>query len=78
MKEYITRSHIGKRLLLTDRHTRIDRTEVEVLELSPSGKNVKLHNINAGTTYWQEADEDVIVEVLQSVVVNANDEPRRT
>ena len=60
----ITADDIGKRLLLTDRLTQVGRTEVEVLEMSPSGENVKLHNLEAGTRYWQETDEDVVLEVL--------------
>jgi hypothetical protein len=60
----ITKDHVGKRVLLTDRLTGSSRMEAEVLELSPSAENVKLRNLDAGTTFWQEIDEDEVLEVL--------------
>lgn len=60
----ITRDDVGKRLLLTDRITEIGRLEVEVLELSPSGENVKLRNLCVGSTFWQRTQDDVVVEEL--------------
>lgn len=62
--DMINALHVGKRLLLTDRFTYIPRTEVEVVELSPSGQNVKLKNPVVGTTYWTPVEDHRIVEEL--------------
>lgn len=64
MDNKITASHVGKRLLVTDRYTGIPRDEIEVLEVSPSGQHVKLKNLAARTTFWREADQYRIAEVL--------------
>ncbi len=56
MSQPIKPHHIGKRLLLTDGYTYIERDEVIVVELSPSGDNVKLRRPHGGEM-WQRNDE---------------------
>jgi len=66
MSKQITKSHIGKRLLLTDGYTRVEREEVIPIEISPSGEQVKLRSVDRGNTWWQDNDEwtTVILEEL--------------
>lgn len=62
----IKKEHIGKRLLITDGYTHVDRDEVLVVELSPSGKDVKLKSVDRGNSWWQDNDTwtTVVLEVL--------------
>ena len=56
MTHQIKPHHIGQRLLLTDGYTHMDRKEVVVLELSPSGDDVKVRYAS-GSTGWIDNDE---------------------
>ena len=64
--QIITKEHVGKRLLLTDGYTGRERTEVTVLELSPSLENVKVRYENSGSTAWRKNDiwDCHVLEVL--------------
>ena len=55
---------IGKRLLLTDRITQIQRSEWTLLEISPNGKVGKFRNELANTCFWTDLDDLVVVDVL--------------
>ena len=55
---------IGKRLLLTDRITRIQRSEWTLLEISPNGKVGKFRNELANTCFWTDLDDLVVMDVL--------------
>jgi hypothetical protein len=55
---------IGKRLLLTDRITRIQRSEWTLLEISPNGKVGKFRNELADTCFWTDLDHLVVMDVL--------------
>jgi hypothetical protein len=71
----ITKDDIEKRLLTTDRHTGIPLTEVEVIEISPSGENIKVRNMCVDTTYWIEKES---VRVVEELPANAGNEGRKT
>ncbi len=55
---------IDKRLLLTDRMTRIQRSEWTLLEISPNGKVGKFRNELADTCFWTDLDDLVVMDVL--------------
>jgi hypothetical protein len=77
MLEKITSAHLNKRLLICPQITRIGLTEVLVLEISPSGKNVKIHNLITDTKYWQSVEEWVIVDLLPDTLLALElDNPR--
>jgi len=62
--EYKWEQLIGKRLLLTDRMTRIQRSEWALLEISPNGKVGKFRNELANTRFWTDLDDLVVMDVL--------------
>lgn len=64
-KQPINRGHIGCRLLVTDGWTGIERTEIVVLELTPSGRYVKIKS--GDQTYWEDNDgwEIRILELME-------------
>ena len=64
MTEYKWEELIGKRLLLTDRITRIQRSEWTLLEISPNGKVGKFRNELADTSFWNDLDDLVVMDVL--------------
>ena len=55
---------IGKRLLLTDRITRIQRNEWTLLELNSNGRIGKFRNELANTCFWTDLDDLVVMDVL--------------
>ena len=55
---------IGKRLLLTDRITRIQRNEWTLLEISPNDEVGKFRNELADTCFWTDLDDHVVMDVL--------------
>ena len=59
----ITSKHLHRRLLLTDKH-QVSRIEATVLELSPSGEQVKLRNNIANAVFWCPVSDYLIVEEL--------------
>lgn len=62
----IGKFHVGKRLLLTDDTTRIQRNEWTLLELSPNGKTGKFRNeLHKACKFWTDLDELVLLEVLK-------------
>lgn len=56
-----------KRLLLTDRITRIKRSEWTLLEISPNGKVGKFRNELADTCFWTDLDDLVVMDVLHDM-----------
>ena len=64
MIEYKWKELKDKRLLLTDRITRIKRSEWTLLEISPNGKVGKFHNELADTCFWTDLDDLVVMDVL--------------
>jgi hypothetical protein len=64
MIEYKWEELIGKRLLLTDRITRIQRNEWTLLEISLNGKVGKFRNELANTCFWTDLDDLVVMDVL--------------
>jgi hypothetical protein len=54
----------GKRLLLTDRITRIQRNEWTLLELNSNGRIGKFRNELADTCFWTDLDDFVVMDVL--------------
>jgi len=64
VSEYKWEELIGKRLLLTDRITRIQRNEWTLLEISPNGKVGKFRNELADTCFWNDLDDLVVMDVL--------------
>jgi hypothetical protein len=54
----------GKRLLLTDTITRIQRNEWTLLEICPNGKVGKFRNELADTCFWTDLDDLVVMVVL--------------
>lgn len=64
MSEYKWKELIGKRLLLTDRITRIQRSEWTLLEISPKKKVGKFRNELADTCFWNDLDDLVVMDVL--------------
>lgn len=55
---------VGKRLLLTEKMTRIPRNEWTLLEISPSGKTAKFRNEIAVCQFWTDLDELMVMDVL--------------
>ena len=66
MTEYKWEELIGKRLLLTDGITRIQRNEWTLLEISPNGKVGKFRNELANTHFWTDLDDFIVMDVLPS------------
>lgn len=64
MNEYKWKELKGKRLLLTDRITRIKRSEWTLLEISPNGEVGKFRNELADTCFWTDLDDLVVMDVL--------------
>ena len=64
MSEYKWGKLKGKRLLLTDMITRIQRSEWTLLEISPNGKVGKFRNELADTCFWNDLDDLVVMDVL--------------
>ena len=71
MNEYKWEKLIGKRLLLTDRMTRIQRNEWTLLEISPNGEVGKFCNELTDprygyhyTRFWVDLDDFVVIDVL--------------
>jgi len=58
------REHIGKRLLIGRGYLTGDISEVEVLDVSPSGKYVKLKYLLSGFVDWQSTDRIMFIEEL--------------
>ena len=58
------KSLVGKRLLVTDAATRTARNEWKLLEVSPSGRRLKFHNIDADTKFWDDENDVVLLEIL--------------
>ena len=56
----------GKRLLLTDTITRIQRNEWTLLEICPNGKVGKFRNELADNCFWNDLDSLVVMDVLPS------------
>lgn len=54
----------GKRLLLTDSITRIQRNEWTLLEISPNGKLAKFRNELSDCQFWTDLDELIVVDML--------------
>lgn len=55
---------VGKRLLLTEKTTRIPRNEWTLIEISPSGKTAKFQNEIADSQFWTDLDELMVLDVL--------------
>ena len=64
MIEYKWKELKDKRLLLTDRITRIKRSEWTLLEISPNSKVGKFRNELADTRFWTDLDDLVVMDVL--------------
>jgi len=58
------REYIGKRLLIGRGYLTGDISEVEVLDVSPSGKYVKLKYLLSGFVDWQSTDRIMFIEEL--------------
>ena len=58
---------IGKRLLLTDRITRIQRNEWTLLELNSNGRIGKFRNELANTRFWTDLDDFIVMDVLPAM-----------
>ena len=67
MIEYKWEELIGKRLLLADRITRIQRNEWTLLEISPNGEVGKFRNELADTSFWNDLDDLVVIDVLHDM-----------
>jgi hypothetical protein len=67
MIEYKWEELIGKRLLLADRITRIQRNEWTLLEISPNGEVGKFRNELADTSFWNDLDDLVVMDVLHDM-----------
>jgi hypothetical protein len=64
MNKYKWEELIGKRLLLTDIITRIQRNEWTLLELNSNGRIGKFRNELANTCFWTDLDDLVVMDVL--------------
>ena len=64
MIKYKWEELIGKRLLLTDIITRIQRNEWTLLELNSNGRIGKFRNELANTCFWTDLDYFVVMDVL--------------
>jgi len=67
MIEYKWEELIGKRLLLADRITRIQRNEWTLLEISPNSKVGKFRDELADTCFWTDLDDLVVMDVLHDM-----------
>ncbi len=67
MSEYKWEKLKGKRLLLTDTITRIQRNEWTLLEISPNGKVGKFRNELANTRFWTDLDDFIVMDVLPAM-----------
>ena len=67
MTEYKWEKLKGKRLLLTDRITRIQRNEWTLLELNSNGRIGKFRNELANTCFWTDLDDLVVMDVLHDM-----------
>ncbi len=67
MTEYKWEKLKGKRLLLTDRITRIQRNEWTLLELNSNGRIGKFRNELADTCFWTDLDDLVVMDVLHDM-----------
>lgn len=56
----------GKRLLLTDKTTRISRNEWTLLEVSPAGLRGKFRNEICNTQFWNDFDKLLVLEILSN------------
>jgi hypothetical protein len=65
---------IGKRLLLTDRITRIQRNEWTLLELNSNGRIGKFRNELANTCFWTDLDYFVVMDVLPNMYKENNND----
>jgi len=65
---------IGKRLLLTDRITRIQRNEWTLLELNSNGRIGKFRNELANTCFWTDLDDLVVMDVLPDMYKENNND----
>jgi len=74
VNEYKWEKLIGKRLLLTDRITRIQRSEWTLLEISPNGKVGKFRNELADTCFWTDLDDLVVMDVLPDMYKENNND----
>jgi hypothetical protein len=69
--ENLTDKHVGRRLLIKANHTWGKIEEAGVMEVSPSGKYIKIQFIrtdNSAYYDWVKQDEYVLVEELGSVM----------
>jgi hypothetical protein len=66
VSEYKWEELIGKRLLLTDTTTRIQRNEWTLLELNSNGRIGKFRNELADICFWTDLDYFVVMDVLPS------------
>ena len=67
MIEYKWKELKDKRLLLTDRITRIKRSEWTLLEISPNSKVGKFRNELADTCFWTDLDHLVVINGIQDM-----------
>jgi hypothetical protein len=67
VSEYKWEKLKGKRLLLTDTITRIQRNEWTLLEISPNGKVGKFRNELANTRFWTDLDDFIVMDVLPAM-----------
>ncbi len=75
MSEYKWEKLKGKRLLLTDMITRIQRSEWTLLEISPNGKVGKFRNELADACFWTDLDDLVVMDVLPHTNKEDTNEP---
>jgi hypothetical protein len=64
----------GKRLLLTDIITRIQRNEWTLLELNSNGRIGKFRNELANTCFWTDLDDLVVMDVLPDMYKENNND----
>lgn len=74
MSEYKWEKLKGKRLLLTDMITRIQRSEWTLLEMSPNGKVGKFRNELTNTCFWTDLDDLVVMDVLPEMYKENNND----
>ncbi len=69
--ENLTDKHVGRRLLIKRDSLYADVQEAGVMEVSPSGKYIKIQFVRADNSVyydWVKQDEYVLVEELGSVM----------
>ena len=74
MTEYKWEKLKGKRLLLTDIITRIQRNEWTLLELNSNGRIGKFRNELANTCFWTDLDDLVVMDVLPDMYKENNND----